>query len=226
LLPQVIPAGLLLTVPASLLFFVTLRVKAGDEAVFTVNVAVTAVLELSFTVHIPMPVQPPPQLENTEPLLAVAVSATLVALGKLAEHLLPQVMPAGLLLTVPLPVPFFVTLSVKFCADPLLGLKVAVTVMLELSVTVQLPVPEHPPPLQPENTERSLATAVRLTCVPPGKLAEQVVPQVMPAGLLLTVPLPVPDFVTFRLTPAGVAGAVPHDSLENEELPAELYALT
>ena len=37
------------------------------------------------------------------------------------------------------------------------------------------------------------------------KLAKQVEPQLMPDGLLVTVPLPVPDFVTVRVLPIGVA---------------------
>ncbi len=35
---------------------------------------------------------------------------------------------------------------------------VAITVCAELMVTMQVPVPEHPPPLQPVNTEPGLAS--------------------------------------------------------------------
>jgi hypothetical protein len=59
---------------------------------------------------------------------------------------------------------------------------------------VQVPVPEQPPPLQLVKLEPAAAVAVRVTDVP--KLAEQVVPQLMPLGLLVTVPLPVPAGVT------------------------------
>jgi hypothetical protein len=44
-----------------------------------------------------------------------------------------------------------------------------------------------------------------VTCVPGAKLAEQeleVAEQFIPAGLLVTVPVPVPDSATVRLTPA------------------------
>jgi hypothetical protein len=42
-----------------------------------------------------------------------------------------------------------------------------------------------------------LAVAVRVTCVPLGKLLEQVLPQLIPPPV--TVPLPVPDLFTVRV---------------------------
>ena len=75
-------------------------------------------------------------------------------------------------------------------------MKVAVTVVAAESVTVQLPVPEQPPPLQPVKVEPAAGAAVSVTAVPLVKLAEQVAPHVMPAGALVTVPLPVPAGVT------------------------------
>src|SRR5262245_45611288 len=114
----------------------------------------------------PMPVHPPPlQPDNTEPSAAVAVSAILVPLEKLAEHFVPQLIPEGPLVTLPLPLPFLVTLSEKFCPDVFREPKVAVTETLEFSVTVQVPVPEHAP-LQPENIELSFSRAVRTIFVP------------------------------------------------------------
>jgi hypothetical protein len=62
---------------------------------------------------------------------------------------------------VPEPVPFLLTESEREVA-----LKVAVIVLSELIVVVQLPVPEHPPPDQPTNVLPLLATAVRVTEVP------------------------------------------------------------
>jgi hypothetical protein len=44
--------------------------------------------------------------------------------------------------------------------------------------------------------EPEAAVAVSVTEVPEGKLAEQVVGQLIPAGLLATVPLPVTDTVS------------------------------
>jgi hypothetical protein len=55
-------------------------------------------------------------------------------------------------------------------------------------------VPLQPPPLQPTNTESAAGVAVKVTL--PLKLAEQVVPQSIPAGLLVTVPLPEPLLAT------------------------------
>ena len=76
--------------------------------------------------------------------------------------------------------------------------KVAVTVAAAESVTTHDPVPVHPPPLQPLKVEPAAGAAVSVTAVPLAKLAEQVTPQVMPAGALVTVPAPVPAFETVR----------------------------
>jgi hypothetical protein len=68
--------------------------------------------------------------------------------------------------------------------------KVAVTVVATIMGTVQVPVPEQPPPLQLVKVDPGAAVAVRVTEVL--KFAWQVEGQVMPAGTLVTVPLPVP----------------------------------
>ena len=75
-------------------------------------------------------------------------------------------------------------------------MKVAVTVVAAETVTVQVPVPEQPPPVQPLKVEPAAGAAVRVTVVPLVKLAEQVAPQLMPTGELVTVPLPVPAGAT------------------------------
>ncbi len=75
----------------------------------------------------------------------------------------PQLMPAGFEVTVPLPVPFSVTVSGKVWAC---RVNVAVTVVAAFMVTTQEPVPEQPPPLQPVNVEPPAAAAVRVTTVP------------------------------------------------------------
>jgi hypothetical protein len=79
------------------------------------------------------------------------------------------------------------------------SVKLAVTVVGALRVTVQAPVPEQPPPLQPLKVEPVAGGAVSVTAVPLAKPAEQVVPQVIPAGELVTVPLPVPALLTVRV---------------------------
>ena len=108
---------------------------------------------------------------------------------KLAEQVAPQVIPAGLLDTDPLPVPPRVTPSVTR------GIKVAVTAVLAFSATVQVPVPVHGKPLHPANTEPGDAAAVRITVVPAVNAAVHAVPQLMPLGLEVTVPVPAPELV-------------------------------
>src|SRR5439155_1357135 len=133
------------------------------------------------TVQAPVPEHPPPlQPLKVEPAAALAVSVTAVPLGKLAEQVAPQLIPAGELVTVPLPAPEGVTVRVKVC-----GVKVAVTVVAAETVTAQEPVPEHPPPLQPVKVELAAAVAVSVTAVPLAKLAEQVAPQLIPVGVLV-----------------------------------------
>ena len=70
------------------------------------------------------------------------------------------------------------------------------TVVAAESVTVQVPAPEQPPPLQPVKVEPAAGAAVSVTAAPLAKLAAQVAPQLIPAGLLVTVPVPAPAAVT------------------------------
>ena len=107
--------------------------------------------------------------------------------------------PAGELTTVPLPVPVFPIRSVYRPAVVVAAVNVAVTEVAPLTVTAHVPVPPHPPPLQPANVEPDAGVAVRVTVVPAGTDWLQSEPQVIPAGLLTTVPVPVPAFVTARV---------------------------
>jgi hypothetical protein len=76
-------------------------------------------------------------------------------------------------------------------------LKVAVTVAVV--DTTQLPIPLHPPPLHPVNTDPAPAVAVKVTVVPPGKRSLQSPPQLIPAGVDATVPVPVPFLATITV---------------------------
>lgn len=77
---------------------------------------------------------------------------------------------------------------------------VAVTFSLASMVIVQVVfVPEHAPD-QPVKVEPEEAAAVRVTEVPEVKDVEQAEPQLMPEGLLETVPEPEPDFEMTKLT--------------------------
>lgn len=64
------------------------------------------------------PEQAPDQPAKLLPAAGVAVSVTLVPLGKLALHVVPQLMPEGLERTVPVPLPDLLTLSVKKVLEP------------------------------------------------------------------------------------------------------------
>src|SRR3954467_10411223 len=101
-------------------------------------------------------------------------------------------MPASELVTDPVPVPVFETVRVRFASN------VAVAAMLELSGTMQvLPVPLQFP-LQPVNVDPAAGVAVSVTWVPAVNVDEQVAPHEMPAGLLATVPVPLPALETVR----------------------------
>lgn len=156
------------------------------------NVAVTDVAPLTVTVQLPVPEQPAPlQPVKVEPVLARAVSVTCVSAVKLAEHVRPQAMPAGELVTVPLPVPAGVTVSVS---ETGVVAKAAVTVVAPVSTTVQEVPTEVVQPVQPVNVAPLPGAAVNVTVVPDAKLAEHELPQSMPLGELVTVPEP--DVVT------------------------------
>jgi len=100
--------------------------------------------------------------------------------------------PDGVLVTVPEPVPVEATERLKLG----IAIKVAVTLSAALIVTAQVPVPLHPAPLQPEKLDPAAAEAVSITCVPDWTLAVQIDPQSIPDGVLVTVPDPLPPRVT------------------------------
>ena len=76
-------------------------------------------------------------------------------------------------------------------------MNVAVTVVSAVIGTVQVPVPEQSPPLQPVKVEPVKEEAVKVTEVL--KVNEQVPGQLMPFGALVTVPLPVPARMTVSI---------------------------
>ena len=76
--------------------------------------------------------------------------------------------------------------------------KVAVTVRAVVIATVQLLVPVQAP-VQPENVFPELAVADKVTDLPLAYSSVQSEPQLIPAGELATVPVPVPDLITVRV---------------------------
>jgi hypothetical protein len=137
---------------------------------------------------------------NVYPSCGSAVSFTTVPARKLAEQVPGQLIPPRLPITLPLPGgPAITTVSVN------IGLNVAVTDWGPLRNSVQLPVPEQLPPLHPANANPLAANADRVTLAPLLKLAVQAGGQLIPAGLLLTVPLPATVTVNGKLTIPNVA---------------------
>jgi hypothetical protein len=100
-------------------------------------------------------------------------------------------MPAGLEVTVPLPKPVLTTVKVNCCR-----VNVAVTDFAVFIATVQVAPETLSHPLHPPKREPALAPAVSVTTVPLAYASEQSVPQLMPEGLDVTVPLPFPDLPT------------------------------
>jgi phage tail protein X len=171
---QLIPAGLLVTVPVP----ETLTVNGYVG----LNFAVTALAALTVKLQVPVPEHAPPHPPNIELTPGEAVSVTCVPWSKLAEHVVGQLMPAGLLVTVPGPE----TVTVSLCV----GLKVAVTALAAVTDTLQARVPEQAP-LHPPNVEFGPGEAVSVTSVPRANIPKHDVGQLIPAGLLVTVPGPV-----------------------------------
>ena len=100
----------------------------------------------------------------------VSVSVTRVPAAKLALQMVPQLIPEGLLVTVPIPVPARLTLKTSAFW---VGLKVAVTCWLALSFTVQVGLVPVQAPDHPAKNEVLIGAAVSVTWVPLAKLALQ-----------------------------------------------------
>ena len=77
-------------------------------------------------------------------------------------------------------------------------MNVAVTVDAAVTVTAQEPVPEQAP-LQPAKDEPAAGAAVSVTVVPEVTDCEHVAPQLIPDGIPVTVPEPLPPLVTDRV---------------------------
>jgi hypothetical protein len=101
-----------------------------------------------------VPVQPPPAHEvKTEVLAAFGVRVTFVPAGKVAVHVVGQLIPVGVLVTVPEPV----TVTARVGST-----KLAVTAWLEFTVNMHVLVPVHAP-LQPPKRKFVPGVAVSVT---------------------------------------------------------------
>src|SRR3990170_3922754 len=140
------------------------------------------------TTHVGLvPVQSPAHCSNTHPGSGIAVNVTFVPARKSAEQLpLRQSIPAGTLVTVPLPV----TQTERRYVDLV---KFARTDRSRsIPNSHQLSAPEQSRP-QRSNCHPAFAVAVRFTSEPLGNSAEQAPPvhrQSIPDGTLVTIPLP------------------------------------
>lgn len=148
------------------------------------------------------PVQPV-QLVNV--LLGPGVSVSVICVSGAKVKLQPiaepfeQSIPAGVLVTVPVPVPARETVNTAGGA-----LKVAVTLTPAVTVTLQAAAPVQAPD-QPAKVSPVAGASVRVTGELGAKAAVQVVgvaaEQLIPAGVLVTVPVPVPAKATVNPTP-------------------------
>lgn len=152
------PAGELVTVPVPEPPRVTVSLSA---LVSRLKVAVTLALLARATVQGAVPVQAPVQPAKDEPDAGEAVKITLVFSLKVALHVEPQSMPAGVLVTVPVPEPVSVTESSLAIVSML---NIAVTAALLARATVHLPIPVHAPD-HPAKAEPDVGEAVNVILV-------------------------------------------------------------
>src|SRR5581483_7060574 len=90
-----------------------------------------------------------------------------------------------------------VSVGVGEAASP----NVAVSCVAWLIVTLHMSLPAHAP-LQPRKVEPACGFAVSITTVPAAYVSAQSLPQVIPAGALVTVPLPAPSLSITSVYPA------------------------
>jgi hypothetical protein len=155
------------------------------------NEAATDVVPVIVKVHVAEPVQPAPvHPAKKAPAPGMAVSVICVPGWKGAVQAEPQLIPAGLLVIVPLPLT--VTNSV---GEPA---KLAVALALFCMVTWHEPVPLQTP-LQPVKVLPDAGLADKVTFVPGANAAVHAVPQLIPLGSLTIEPDPDPPTTTVRV---------------------------
>lgn len=145
-------------------------VDAGaSEKSCAVKVAVTEAAAFRVTSQLAVPEQAPLHPVKFEVAFGTAVSTIFVPVIKELEHALPQLIPAGALVTPPPPFPAKDTVRAESGA----AAKVAVTDSLALNLRVHVvAMPEHAP-LQPLNSDMRFGVAVSVTVVPGANACEQ-----------------------------------------------------
>ncbi|HVN19410.1 MAG TPA: hypothetical protein VMU05_11570 [Dongiaceae bacterium] len=139
----------------------------------------------------------------------VAVNVTCVLAAKDAEQVPGQLMPAGLLTTVPWPPPDSITVICALAGGGAgAWFKVNTTLLLAVSAKVHVGLlPLHPEPCHPPTRVDESGVATSLIDVPEGKDAEQplLLPvwHEMPSGVLTTAPVPFPAKATVNWTLVG-----------------------
>jgi hypothetical protein len=204
--PHVMPEGELVMVPLPLLTFCFVTVSFWGPT----KVACTVFAAFILTVQLPVPVQFKeagfhPVKVDLEAVLASAERVTEVFVMYEFLHRVPQLMERSPLRTVPSPLFVFIldTVSRNFSVPT--GANVAVTATLEVKVRVHLVPLAEGQPVHPAKADPVFAWAVNVTRVPDLKEMAQVAPQLIPAGRLVTSPLPDPARVTLRVTGTGAS---------------------
>ncbi len=146
---------------------------------------------LTVTVQVPVPLHAPDHPVKALPTAAVADSTTEVPDRNDDVHVAPQLMPAGLDVTVPEPLPLFDTVSVYgTCWN------VAVTVRAAVIETRHVDaVPEHEPD-HPVNLLPLVGDATNVTDVPDGSGVEHDAEQFKAGEPEVTCPFPPPAVLT------------------------------
>ena len=139
------------------------------------------------------PVQP----AKVDVASGVAVRVTVVPTEYGSLQSPGQLIPVGLEVTVPEPVPAIVTASVFG------GMRSKVAVQLRAASIVTLPSVQSASPLHPANVEPDAGAGMSVTEVPSSYVSVQSLPQLIPVGLVVTVPEPVPVFDTVRVKVAS-----------------------
>jgi hypothetical protein len=176
--PQAVPHAIPAAGPEIEPFPVTLTASGAREGCVPPMAAVTERARVTGTTHAPVPVHAPPHATGPD-----AVSVTGTPAPKEATQASPQTMPGTSLVTDP---PAAATATANTVSG---GANVAVTARGSAILTEQGPVPVQPP-VQPVNDQPGVGDAVSVTVLSVGNIAEQVGPQLMPPGWLVTVPLP------------------------------------